>query len=307
MLGFISSKYGMWAVGVGLLASGLACSGGFEDELTSEEGNEAEISDEDVEVAEGAEADENVELGQAQQAWWWSWRPSFSSSCSDSTGTDSVLAAIAVATAQELRRWQPLVDFKVSNSMLVLTDVGKARCADRTCFNTQALLDFQKDGSNAQVRPGVRVSPSGLRSRLTKNWQSQKNCSYLWSIFGCKAPDHEFKFLHTEPGGCDQNFWFEVRTPLGALLSASGLKDLKEKLVWVDEDDNEYIQFQTSGNNVAIDPTYGLNHVSSTATGTCAAACVKISSTNVAGQCCSCNGTRKYARSAWNTSTYICQ
>jgi hypothetical protein len=302
MVGFMASKYGMWVASVGVLVSAVACGGGFDDELTS--GDDSYVSGDDA--VDAVDGSDGVELGQTQQAL--SWWPSFTSSCNDPTGTDSVLAAIAVSTAQELRRWQPTLDFKVSGSSLVLTDAGKARCADGKCFNTQALLDFQKDAAGSvQLRPGVRLSPSGLRDRLTKNWNKQKVCGYLFSIWGCKAPDHEFKFLQSAPGACDTNYWFEVRTPLGALLSRAGLDDLKEKLVWLDENDNNYIKFQTNGNSVAIDPTYGLNAINSTALGSCSAACTKVSGSDVSGQCCSCNGTKKFARSAWNTSTYICQ
>jgi hypothetical protein len=192
--------------------------------------------------------------------------------------------------------------------MLALTDVGKARCADRKCLNTQALLDLQRDSAKgAPIRPSVKLNPSTLRSRLTRNYDRQKRCGAISSLFGCKALDHEFSFLYSEPGGCDTNFWFEVRTPLGALLSAVGVKDLKDKLVWVDEEDNSYIQFQADGNNIAIDPTYGLNETGSTGSASCSAACTKVSSSDVSGQCCSCNGTKKYKRSAWSNSTYLCQ
>jgi hypothetical protein len=244
-----------------------------------------------------------AELGQAQQALWW--YPTFTSSCSDPTGTDSVLAALAVSTAQELRRWQPTVDFKVSYYMLALSDTGKARCADGKCFNTQALLDLQRDSAaNVQVRPGVKISPSLLRYRLTTNYNAQKNCTY--SFFNnCRVPEHEFQFLRSEPGSCDMNFWFDVRTPTGAPFS--NLQALHDTLIWVDEEDNSYIKFQTDGSSLAIDPTYGLNDTGTASTGSCSAACTKISSADVAGQCCSCNGTKKYARSAWSTTTYLCQ
>lgn len=41
---------------------------------------------------------------------------------------------------------------------------------------------------------------------------------------------------------------------------------------------------------------------------TCSQACVAVSASNVAGQCCWCNGTKKYyVKSAWSGTTYICQ
>lgn len=174
MSGSKQRKYGMWATTVGLLAASLACGGSLEGDGTSDSEGFAAVSEGDgdsVSESNSSESDsaEEVELGQAEQAWWWN--PSFNSSCHDPTGTDSVLAAIAVASAKELRRWQPLVDFKISNSMVVLTDTGKARCADRLCANTQALLDMQNTlAGSAEIRPGVKVSPSTLRDRLTKNY-----------------------------------------------------------------------------------------------------------------------------------------
>jgi hypothetical protein len=62
------------------------------------------------------------------------------------------------------------------------------------------------------------------------------------------------------------------------------------------------------GGFVAIDPTYGLNDGADTTSGSCAAACTKVTTTNVAGQCCSCSGvSKKFAKSAWSASTFICQ
>jgi hypothetical protein len=288
--------YGRWLATLGVLGSGLACSGadGF-DELA-----EDDVVESDSEAA--------IELGQAEQAWWTYGGLSssyLSSSCSDPTGTDSVLAALAVATAQELRRWQPTIDFQISNDLLALTTTGKARCADGKCMNTQALLDMQKASTSIQVRPGVKVSPSTLKTRLKWNFQAQKNCTTSF-FSSCRAPDHEFRFLYSEPGSCDMNFWFDVRTPAGGLLGST-LKSLQEKLVWVDAEDNSYIKFQTEGSAIAIDPTYGLNVTTATTSASCSAACTKVSGSSIAGQCCSCNGTKKYAKSAWSATTFICQ
>jgi hypothetical protein len=73
-------------------------------------------------------------------------------------------------------------------------------------------------------------------------------------------------------------------------------------------DTNPYISQQVSGDQVAIDPTYGLNEGGTTTTGSCSATGVTIGTSSLAGNCCSCNGaTKKFVRSAWNTSTYICQ
>ena len=81
----------------------------------------------------------------------------------------------------------------------------------------------------------------------------------------------------------------------------------RQRLIWVDIEDNSYIKFQSDGATIAIDPTYGLNEGSSTSSGSCSAACTKVSATDISGQCCTCSGTKRYKRSTWNASTYLCQ
>lgn len=291
-----------WGVVLGFGASSFACGGvDIEEETAASEGEEM---NEMATLAADDEAMEPGELGQASAAWWgYSWNES---SCYDPTGTDSVLAALAVATAQELGRWQPEDDFKESFGRLVLTPTGKARCADGQCWNTQALLDLQRDSARSvEVRPGVYVNPRTLRLRLTWNHDRQQDClRSFWN--GCRTPDHQFEFIAAEPGACDMNYWFEVRRPDGRLLGSS-LDVLKKALVWVDIEDNSYIKFQNDGSTIAIDPTYGLNAGSATKSGSCSASCMKVSRANVAGQCCSCNGTKKYRRSAFNANAYLCR
>jgi hypothetical protein len=232
------------------------------------------------------------------------------SSCGDITGTDPVLAALAVATATELRRWQPTKDFALSFGSLVLTSTGKKQCADGQCFNTQALLDLQKSAaSKAEIRPGVRVNPLLVRTALNLAYMRQTTCFTLLGIpfIGCGVPEHQFKLVGTDKGTCDTNYWFEVQNLAGKPLTLAAMTALEKGLVWVNTEMNEYISFQVNGNKVGIDPTYGLNDTGATSTGACSAACTKVSATNVAGQCCSCNGTRKYARSSWSAATYLCQ
>jgi len=224
------------------------------------------------------------------------------SSCGDPGGTESVLAALAVSTATELKRWQPLTDMTVSNGMLGLTSAGKARCSDGKCFNTQALLDLQKDAANnAQIRPGVKLTPSILRFILTTNYNSQKLCN---ALFLCSTPAHSLRLKYSEPGGCDTNYYFEALNSSGAPLSSANV--LKKALLWADVDVNSYIKFHSTGSVLGIDPTYGLNEAGTASTGTCAAACTKVSSSNLSGQCCACNGTKAFTRSVWNANTYIC-
>lgn len=238
-----------------------------------------------------------------------------SSTCANPDGTASTMAAIAVATAMELKRWQPKQDFQIVRGQnyqeyLALTSTGKSRCSDGVCLETQALLDMQNDAAEGQVVfPGnVKLSAAALRSRLVAKFREQLTCEAQPSNGGsrnCPAEEHTLTFQRSEKGGCDTNFYFVAKSPNGQALRYPA--QLKNKLQWVDQH-NPYIGFQSVGEVVSIDPTYGLNEAGSSTSGSCTAACTKISRSNVSGQCCTCNGaTRTYQRSPWNSSTYLCK
>jgi hypothetical protein len=308
----VSSRGGLVALGfvLGLGALTAGCSGDYLDagdgsfdgsEMVDEEStssDDAELSSDDVTVDEAPS-----ELGTSQQALLFFNPFNFTSSCSDSKGTNSVMAALAVATATELKRWQPTKDFQSSGGMLKLTATGKAQCADGQCWNTQAILDLQNaPAGKVQVRPGVIFDGSALKSALTGNLTMQ----ILWLI-SALVPEHKLSLVRSEPGGCDQFYWFNVTSPSGGAVSSLLTSTLNQKLKWVGGSGNPYIQFQSNGTMVGIDPTYGLNQAGSTAAGSCTVACTKMSSTDITGACCSCNGTKKFSRSAWSATTYICQ
>lgn len=235
-------------------------------------------------------------------------------SCANIEGTASTMAALAVAAAMELKRWQPTKDFaivKVNNTeTLQLTATGKARCADGKCFNTQALLDFQKDDANGKIRfpNNVTLNAPALRSRLVAKFRDQQACEMQPSNGGttnCPAEEHTLTFQKAEKGGCDTNYFFVAKATNGGALKYPG--QLRNKLLWVDRS-NPYVAFANVGEVVSVDPTYGLNEQASTTTGACSAACARISATNLAGGCCSCGGTtKKFARSTFNASTFLCQ
>jgi hypothetical protein len=234
--------------------------------------------------------------------------------CANQEGAASTMAALAVSAAMELGRWQPSIDLTIgrqgSEEVLILTAEGKSRCGDGVCYNTQALLDFQKDEASGKVNfPGnVRLNSPALRSRLVAKFREQVSCEQQPSNGGttnCPAEEHTLTFQRSEKGGCDTNFFFVARKPNGQPLEYPA--QLKNKLLWADRT-NPYIGFQSVGEVVSIDPTFGLNDRASTTTGACTAACVRISSVALAGACCSCGGVNKsFVRSAWNTSTFLCQ
>lgn len=271
----------------------------------------ADISDPGVTEEVGATdaiSSEEMDLGQLEQGL-------ATATCTNTEGTYATMAALAVSAALELKRWQPVKDFLVTNNagaeVLALSPAGIAQCvANGTyCINTQALLDFQKDAANGKVQfPGkVLLNSAGLRSRLVARWREQQSCEAQpdnHNASNCPAEQHLLKFQSSTVGGCDRMYSFQATSPTGAALKYPA--QLKNKLLWADKA-NPYIGFTSSGSTVSIDPTYGLDGVGETSTGACSAACVKINNANLAGQCCSCAGvTKKFTKAAWSASVYLC-
>jgi hypothetical protein len=233
--------------------------------------------------------------------------------CSNQEGTASTMAALAVAAAMELGRWQPTRDFAIgrigNEEALVLTAAGKARCIDG-CANTQALLDFQKNEASGNVKfPGnVSLNSGALRSRMVAKFRDQQACEKQPSNGGttnCPVEEHSLTFQRSEKGGCDTKYYFVAKKPDGSALAYPG--QLKNKLLWADRA-NPYIGFQSVGEVVSIDPTFGLNERGSTTTGACSAACVRIGLEDVSGDCCSCGGVnRSFSRAPWSSFTYLCR
>lgn len=302
----------MAALGFSALTAGCygdytdAVDGSFDSETFDSEAFDGDALDESEstdDTSTSSADDASGELGTSQQALLFFNPFNFTSSCSDSKGTNSVMAALAVAAATELKRWQPTKDFASSNGKLVLTATGKAQCADGRCWNTQAILDLQgAPAGSVQVRPGVFLDSSALKSALTSNLLMQ----VLWLV-SALVPDHKLELMHSERGGCDQFYWFNVTSPSGGAVSSLLTSTLNQNLKWVGGSGNPYVQFQSNGTMVGIDPTYGLNQAGATTSGSCTAACTKVSSTDITGACCSCNGTKQFARSAWSATTYVCK
>ena len=125
---------------------------------------------------------------------------------------------------------------------------------------------------------------------------------------------HKLRFNHKEPGGpCGDYHWYDVTAPNGTTLRDASSTYVQlvfagGKQTKSGTDINPFIAQKVSGNQVAIDPTLGLNDTTSTSSGSCGASCLKVSTANVAGQCCSCNGaSMKLARSSWSAVTFVCQ
>lgn len=232
-------------------------------------------------------------------------------SCSNQAGTNAVLAALAVSMGEEMRRWRPLSDLKFKNGRYYVSTTGRARCADGECWNTAAILDLQQWAADLQVEfpGGELLQVFSLRTRLASYMDRQEVCESRPDNHrgdNCPVEPHKLTLLYSEPGLCDQAFWFHA-TDLsdGALMYPT---QLKNKLLYVGLGENPYLNFQYSGDYVSIDPTIGFNEDGSTSSGACTASCTKMSSSNITGDCCSCNGDMgTYQRSPWNSKTYLCR
>jgi len=254
-------------------------------------------------------------------------------SCSNPDGTNSVMAAFAVAVAQELGRWNASKDFVLANTNGLTENssgvaqsiklasgsdangaIGKSRCADGKCAKVQALLDMQYDQANNKVyvqgtgTTKVLLNPSALRSRMSAKLLDQVACDKNakdGDTNSCTKELNKLTYVSAAKGGCDTNFTFSVKTSAGAALKYPN--QLKNELKFADST-NPYINFTNLGNgNISIDPTYGLDDDGTSSTGSCTAACTKISTTSYAGSCCSCGGVQKtFQKAAWSGTTFLC-
>jgi hypothetical protein len=233
------------------------------------------------------------EIGQMEQ-----------SLCSNVDGVPSALAALAVATATELKRWEPTTDFQIKNGYLALTRAGKRQCADDRCWNTQTLLDLQRAPAGVVQLGNEALDPESYTSALKANFRQQQRCDSTRGD-GCSAERHELTLASSESGACDTVFTFHAAAPNGSALRNPS--KLANQLIYAGYPENEYLSFASTDSTVSIDPTYGLNDYGTTETGSCTAACVKSSWANISGDCCSCNGaTRTYVRSIFSATFYLC-
>jgi hypothetical protein len=253
--------------------------------------------------------------------------------CTNPDGTKSAMAAFAVAVATELGRWQVGRDFVVvrsngqapgtSGNMETLAlstgsdasgPKGSSRCIGG-CPNINAILSWQYGQAQGKIylqgfgSVKTLLDPYALASRLVVNYRVQGTCdtnALDGSVTLCPREEHRLTWVGAAKVGCDTMFTFNVKRTDGSALAYPA--QLKQKLRFADQS-NPYISFTPLANgDIWIDPTYGINPDGSTSSGTCMAACTKVSTTSIAGLCCTCGGVnKKYVKSTFNASTYLCQ
>ncbi|MES1179548.1 MAG: hypothetical protein ABUL62_34850 [Myxococcales bacterium] len=252
---------------------------------------------------------EQEAVGSTDQALW----------CANQDGTNAYMAALAAATGREIGRWLPTRDFQWNSSTwkLELSSYGKRRCEDRFCFNVQELLNMQNPAANNLVvfPGGDKLNTQILSQRLKATWDRQVTCNNRPDNHkgdDCPTEYHELTLTKIASGACDKMFTFKATATDGTSMLKQP-SQLKNQLTFLGyntdpNNNNPYLAFQSTASTVSIDPTVGLNEGDATSSGSCSAACTMISSTSVAGHCCSCNGvTKTYSRSPFSASTYLCR
>lgn len=217
-----------------------------------------------------------------------------------------------------------LINRRSGKCAALATDTDTSGLVQKTCANVSTqLFSFCPTGAGHQVvfasrsRP-IEVPGSSMSSdarivqAATTNWNDNQLLVLTPILAG---EPHRLTFSHVTTGAScgGQYFWYDItqpnREPLHSpadtfvqLIFAGGKDTLNGA------DTNPFISQQVSGDQIAIDPTYGLNEGGTTSSGACSATCVRVSAVSVAGLCCSCNGRNgRFVRSTWNASTYLCQ
>jgi hypothetical protein len=173
------------------------------------------------------------------------------------------------------------------------------------------VMMYSMHGKPLEIQSNDLVTDARFMQGTSTTWAA--NRQFLLTPVVAGEP-HVLTFSTiTSNGPCGLYYWYKITRPNGQPLKAPSESFVQlifagGKQTATGTDLNPYIAQQVNGNEVAIDPTYGLNEVTGTVAGACSAACTKITTANALGNCCSCNGlTKSFRRAAWNVNTYLCQ
>lgn len=223
------------------------------------------------------------------------------------------MAALAMAAGVELGRWNPVSDFAPSSTApwgVELTTTGRARCPGGTCWRVLALLDLQRAPANAvQLNGGstaiVTLNSNNLTSRLVSLWNEAKNCQLRGGTgdTSCTAESYKLSRKSIARGACSEEHAFVATNTAGGTLREP--MKFKNSLLFVGYPSNPAYAFSSTATTVTVSVALDFVDDGSTSSGTSVNACTRISNTDHTGRACLCgSAVGKYARSAWNASTY---
>jgi len=200
--------------------------------------------------------------------------------CVTNSGIDSTKAALAVAMASELGRWEPHVDLTIADDFVQLSGEGLSRC-EADCPNTTAILGLQEPGIAEVVEQNL-FDPISFREELKVSFD--RHSSFLTDLAMNKPeavpPAHQLSLVGgpTELGlgACGAHYIFQVNAPDGEPLTESEASAIENALCYYGNGrcgGNPFLAFTqtptgcTNGETcVAIDPTDGDNGSTNTTT-----------------------------------------
>jgi len=201
-------------------------------------------------------------------------------SCSSNSGVNPTRAALAVAMANELGRWQPETDL-VKGAKVELSAAGSARCTNG-CANTKALL-AQQDSAIMNMIPQSLFNPTVYMEDLKASFDRQKSKieNLQRNSPGQLPPAHKLTLVggpvNLGNGACGPHYIYSVTDPNGVNLTSTQASNLANALCFYGQGScgsNPYIGFVTSNlpgcpagkTCIAIDPNDGDNNAGSTTT-----------------------------------------
>jgi hypothetical protein len=223
----------------------------------------------------------------------WNMKSDDYAECMTNSGVNPAKAAIAVAMAMELGRWNPLADLRIGGSGRVELNLsnsfvtGKCGWDGNGCRNTKALLNqadqtfqqfFDQNVFNITTyREELKASMDRQQQRindLTRNQPWNLPVDHVLTLVS--GPTNIGVVQNGVSASCGPHYIFKATKTNGANLTSTEANNLRHALCFHGEgncgNDNPFIGFTTSGLSacpsgatcVAVDPTDG--DVSSTST-----------------------------------------
>jgi hypothetical protein len=211
----------------------------------------------------------------------WNMESDAYATCPSNSGLNPTKAALAVAMANELGRWDALTDLTVDSSgAAALSETGLARCTNG-CPNTKALLGQQAQALIGYVDQTV-FNPTVLRTDLYAAFGRQRDLidDLTRNNPAALPPAHRLTFVggpsNLGIGGCGPHYIFQVDRADGTALSSGEAAAMTSALCFFGQGGcggNPYVGLVqvTAGcpagrTCLAIDPTDGDNSTTSTTT-----------------------------------------
>jgi hypothetical protein len=220
----------------------------------------------------------------------WNMTTTVYADCSTQGGANPTKAALAVAMATELGRWDPVADLTVTNNAVALSSDAFNRCntLSHKCKNTKALLGQQADGATTDQN---LFNPTNFREDLKASFgRHNDNIANLnrnnraalpvaHNLTLVSGPTNIGQVQNGVSKSCGPHYIYKVTKTNGANLSTTERNNLGHALLFYggaavggNAATNPYVGYTTTGlagcpsgaTCIAIDPTDGDNGSTST-------------------------------------------